>query len=658
MANPKTLEELQQEYGLTENETIEDIFPIMEGDPRDAFSVIRSNLEIINSSINSINKPKKFSDAYTGEIKRVRSQLTAVNSSPTMQARRKKFVYGIVLAAVSTPLAPDKLEIYIDVPGYNECPVSHPDDVSLPSFRFQKIQHLKFYPVNYDENLGIVPIVGGIAKVEVSPTFPTYSEDYQRENIFLGMYDERGYVSCRTDLKDISTFNRQMFDSYTQAASESSTITPPSGSYKVGDQLGFGGLPVAGAKIISIFGFAPSLKGPQEPPEFNSGIDLEASAGAVVFAAASGEVVYAGTPANGDQSSFHPNDGNSIAIKHARSTYTTYSHLANAQGVKVGEKVIKGQPIGTVGMSGGASKPMLHFELRRQMVYKKSSINPENFLRSVNFTSATTEGSQVSDTQNVPAAFVPPASYTAVDAYSASRPKNRPKMLITKFNTDKVSADATLNKGTDFILAREDITSDLESIKNYLNFYEIPFSCRFIDISLKNNNLSPLCKVGLEINLNPNAGLVKDSYLEKDEYYIGPNYSKPCGMGYRLNIYGNIKRKAIHEKYKYEEKILDIYSVNGTYLKNKPNIKKILRPVVDISKMFYDHGFIQAIPSNAFFEKSDTESSKWFVWYKPANINLGDTYRSVLDTVYDLKKYPYLEIPDMIWNGEKFSWAI
>ena len=87
----------------------------------------------------------------------------------------------------------------------------------------------------------------------------------------------------------------------------------------------------------------------------NDGIDIRASQGTVVKAAAAGEVVYAGNQV--------PGFGNLVLIKHADGWVTAYAHLDQVD-VQMKQQVTQGQSVGSVGNSGGATEPELHFEVR------------------------------------------------------------------------------------------------------------------------------------------------------------------------------------------------------------------------------------------------------------------------------------------------------
>lgn len=87
----------------------------------------------------------------------------------------------------------------------------------------------------------------------------------------------------------------------------------------------------------------------------NDGINIAASTGDPVRAAAAGEVVYAGDSV--------PGFGNLVLLKHADGWVTAYAHLERVA-VKMREQVTQGRQVGTVGTSGGLTSPQLHFEVR------------------------------------------------------------------------------------------------------------------------------------------------------------------------------------------------------------------------------------------------------------------------------------------------------
>jgi murein DD-endopeptidase MepM/ murein hydrolase activator NlpD len=89
---------------------------------------------------------------------------------------------------------------------------------------------------------------------------------------------------------------------------------------------------------------------------FNDGINIAAARGAPVRAADTGVVAYAGNELRGF--------GNLILIKHANGWVSAYAHL-DKMAVKRGQTVARGAVIGTVGSTGGVTRPQLHFELRR-----------------------------------------------------------------------------------------------------------------------------------------------------------------------------------------------------------------------------------------------------------------------------------------------------
>ena len=88
---------------------------------------------------------------------------------------------------------------------------------------------------------------------------------------------------------------------------------------------------------------------------FHKGVDLAASAGTPIVAAADGRVVSAG---------WHGGYGRQVAIAHSDGIETTYGHMSQIAAY-AGEMVHRGQVIGYVGSSGLSTGPHLHFEVTR-----------------------------------------------------------------------------------------------------------------------------------------------------------------------------------------------------------------------------------------------------------------------------------------------------
>lgn len=88
----------------------------------------------------------------------------------------------------------------------------------------------------------------------------------------------------------------------------------------------------------------------------HDGADLAAPRGAHVVAAGAGKVVLV------KRSDLLAGFGNYVEIDHGHGYITRYTHLEDIT-VRPGEKVLKGFKIGTVGLSGGAIAPHVHYEV-------------------------------------------------------------------------------------------------------------------------------------------------------------------------------------------------------------------------------------------------------------------------------------------------------
>lgn len=99
----------------------------------------------------------------------------------------------------------------------------------------------------------------------------------------------------------------------------------------------------------------------------NDGINISAVKGAAVYAAASGEVIYAGDRLKAF--------GKLVLIRHTNGYISTYGHNSALLVVR-GQAVAQGQQIARVGATGNVAQPQLHFELRRNA----DAIDPMRYL--------------------------------------------------------------------------------------------------------------------------------------------------------------------------------------------------------------------------------------------------------------------------------------
>tara|TARA_B100001123_G_scaffold294189_3_gene327983 strand:+ start:347 stop:1204 length:858 start_codon:yes stop_codon:yes gene_type:complete len=99
----------------------------------------------------------------------------------------------------------------------------------------------------------------------------------------------------------------------------------------------------------------------------NDGINIKANQGEPIWAASSGEVVYAGNELKGY--------GNMVILRHPNGMMTSYAHASDVL-VDKGQQVAQGDLLGYVGRTGSVSEPQLHFGIRMG----KQAIDPESKL--------------------------------------------------------------------------------------------------------------------------------------------------------------------------------------------------------------------------------------------------------------------------------------
>jgi murein DD-endopeptidase MepM/ murein hydrolase activator NlpD len=103
-------------------------------------------------------------------------------------------------------------------------------------------------------------------------------------------------------------------------------------------------------------------------PRKHLGLDFSAPRGSLVYATADGTVLSAG---------WHHEYGRCIEIDHGNGIVTKYAHNDKLK-VRRGQKVTRGQVIATVGRSGRATAPHVHYEVR----INGAPVNPWKYILS------------------------------------------------------------------------------------------------------------------------------------------------------------------------------------------------------------------------------------------------------------------------------------
>ena len=122
--------------------------------------------------------------------------------------------------------------------------------------------------------------------------------------------------------------------------------------------------PVKGASILSGYGMRRDPFTGAE--KFHRGVDIPAAKGSEVLAAAQGYVIETGR---------NRYDGNYVQLSHQENISTRYSHLDTVF-VTAGQSIGQGQAIGTIGETGLATGPHLHFEV----IINSRRVDPEEYL--------------------------------------------------------------------------------------------------------------------------------------------------------------------------------------------------------------------------------------------------------------------------------------
>ena len=134
--------------------------------------------------------------------------------------------------------------------------------------------------------------------------------------------------------------------------------------------VSLGAFPVQG-----MCGFSDTWHAARSGGRLHLGVDIIANKGKLLYAVADGTItkMYRNTPGS--------LAGNGLSLTMADGTYFFYAHLDTfAEGIDVGVEVTAGQVIGTVGDTGNAGTPHLHFEIHPN---GGAAINPYPIVKAI-----------------------------------------------------------------------------------------------------------------------------------------------------------------------------------------------------------------------------------------------------------------------------------
>ncbi len=192
----------------------------------------------------------------------------------------------------------------------------------------------------------ILPTVAGV----FVPRDPSASIEILLQKKYAGLLEEQKNICYTLDSRIFYFLENERFGSTERAFFLDSSMKMPLSHYWISSSYGMRVSPITGKW------------------KFHEGIDLAAPQGTSVFACKSGIVVQC--------REHDPVYGNYIILRHSNGMSSVYAHLSYIL-VKKGESVSTGTEIGKVGMTGEATGPHLHFEIRINDI----STNPEKLLK-------------------------------------------------------------------------------------------------------------------------------------------------------------------------------------------------------------------------------------------------------------------------------------
>ena len=198
-----------------------------------------------------------------------------------------------------------------------------------------------------------------IDNIQIIEKYDTDLADFvNAEQAIASLYEEKKVEQPAVKIASTKNSSKKITSKSSGNASGFSTSSNLSRSSA---SLGIGLIKPITGTITSRFGSVSSIRSGA-----HTGLDIGASSGTPVKAAASGTVIWAG---------YKGSLGNLVVVSHTNGVQTYYGHCSKIY-VSSGQSVSQGQTISAVGSTGNSTGPHLHFEIRVNGV----AYNPQNYV--------------------------------------------------------------------------------------------------------------------------------------------------------------------------------------------------------------------------------------------------------------------------------------
>lgn len=239
------------------------------------------------------------------------------------------------------------------------------DDEIFETIKSEGVAYYKYYAILEDDEEKLYVSDFATAESVVQGLKDKSSNNIDNIKI-LEKYEENleDFVDSETAIAEL--YEEKPVEEVTKVASTTTTQVSKSFSTSTNlsrskTSLGISLIKPITGTITSRFGSVSSVRS-----SAHTGLDIAASYGTSIKAAASGTVVWSG---------YKGSYGYLVVISHSNGVQTYYGHCSKLY-VSAGQTVSQGESIAAVGSTGNSTGPHLHFEIRVNGV----AYNPQNYV--------------------------------------------------------------------------------------------------------------------------------------------------------------------------------------------------------------------------------------------------------------------------------------